>query len=46
VAPGGVDFIKAGGPYKEDGPQMAALKSNISLVKNHPAVLGYYVCVS
>ena len=40
MAPGGIDFIKRGGPY-DDNEYMAALKSNISLVKDHPAVLGY-----
>jgi hypothetical protein len=46
VAPGGIDFIQAGAPYDDAGMHMAALKSNISLVKDHPAVLGYYFCVS
>ena len=44
MAPGGVDFIKRGGPYDNNGEFMNALKSNITLVKDHPAVLGYYVC--
>ena len=44
MAPGGTDFIKAGGPYATDSQALALIKSNISLVKDHPAIIGYYIC--
>jgi len=27
-----------------NSPKLLALKQSIDLVKNHPAILGYYIC--